>query len=89
MRLATIAMSLLVWVAAAAPSHAYELPPQLESEFDEIVDFNYRGSAQTTQPGCTGVCADLRTAETRPGGWSTPAAQELIARHEPCASRPA
>jgi hypothetical protein len=51
--------------------------PTVEAELDGITELNYRGSAQNVQPSCSTICQELRAAETRPGGWSTPAAQEL------------
>lgn len=69
------AIAVLGTLTSAA--YADTLHPKVDAEFDKIVEFNYRGSAQNVQPGCSAVCQELRAAETRPGGWSTPAAEQL------------
>jgi|GEM_PF-5908190 len=77
MRIAAIAGLWLVTLAFPLGSAQATLAPEVEAEFNKIVEFNYRGSAQPAPPPCSQVCQDLRAAETRPGGWSSPAAQEL------------
>lgn len=78
MRIAMLVCTVLAVLGVISSSaHAYTLHPKVEAEFDKIVEFNYRGSAQTSQPNCSAVCQELRSAETRPGGWSTPAAEQL------------
>jgi hypothetical protein len=78
MRIAVVAVLMLAVLGATASStYAYTLDPKVEAEFDKVVEFNYRGSAQTSQPSCGAVCQELRSAETRPGGWSTPAGEQL------------
>jgi hypothetical protein len=46
---------------------AYQLKPEVDNQFDQIVEYNYRGSAITNPPTCEAVCQELRSAETRPG----------------------
>jgi hypothetical protein len=74
---AAVVVAVLVCLVASSAASAYVLDPKVEAQFDEIVKFNYRGSAQASQPTCTTVCQELRFAETRGGGWSTPEMQQL------------
>jgi hypothetical protein len=67
----------LLAFGSSASSAQAALAPEVEAEFQRIVEFNYRGSAQASPPQCGPVCQDLRAAETRPGGWSTPEMQQL------------
>jgi len=78
MRIATFVGSVLVVLAVLTSSaQGHTLHPKVEAELDKVVELNYRGSAQPVQPACGAVCQELRAAETRPGGWSTPAAEQL------------
>jgi hypothetical protein len=77
LRIVVTAGLLMLGLVFSGTSAQAALPPQVEAELDEIVEYNYRGSAQASPPSCGPVCQDLRTAETRPGGWSTPEMQQL------------
>jgi hypothetical protein len=66
-----VVLALVCSLLAAQQAFGYQLPPQVENEFNEIIDFNYRGSAIANQPVCDGVCHQLRSAETRPGTAAT------------------
>jgi hypothetical protein len=76
MRIALSAVAAIAAFGIFTPS-AVALHPTVDSELDAVTELNYRGSAQNVQPGCSSVCQELRAAETRPGGWSTPTTQEL------------
>ena len=77
MRIVVTAGLLMLGLVFSVTSAQAALPPQVEAELDEIVEYNYRGSAQASPPSCGPVCQDLRAAETRPGGWSTPEMEQL------------
>ena len=72
--LAVVAASVAVAVAPDR-AFAYVLSPEVNAEFDAIVQHNYRGSAQPSPPTCGSVCQDLRAAETRAGPLSQTAEQ--------------
>ena len=77
MRAAASAGAALAALCVFIPSAQAALHPLVDAEFDKIVEYNYRGSAQNVQPACSALCQELRAAETRPGGWSTPAVEQL------------
>lgn len=78
MRIAiAIGLALIGLAFPISSADAYVLSPQVDAEFSKIVEFNYRGSAQASPPTCGPVCRDLRAAEARPGGWSTPTVEKL------------